>query len=40
MYKLLRLKIFFSCFFNEDFIVYIDFSCIAASNAATDDVNN
>jgi len=26
--------------FNDDFIIYIDFTRIVASNAATDDVTN
>jgi len=33
---------YFSCFlvFNHNFITYIDFNRIAASNTATDDVTN
>jgi len=30
----------FSPFFHYDFIIYIDFTHIAASNTATDDVTN
>jgi len=27
-------------FFNHDFVIYIDFTCIAVSNIANDDVTN
>jgi len=27
-------------FFNHDFVIYIDFTHIAASNTATDDITN
>jgi len=30
----------FSCVFDHDFIIYIDFTRIAASKTATDDVKN
>ena len=38
--NLFDLLIFFFRVFNHDFIIYIDFTRIAASNAATDDVTN
>ena len=38
MYKFLRFPYFL--FFHYDFIIYIDFTHIAASNTATDDVTN
>jgi len=41
MYKFLRFPYFlFFVFHQYDFITYIDFTYIAASNTATDDVTN
>jgi len=41
MYKLLQFPYFlFFLFFHYDFIIYIYFTHIAASNTATDDVTN
>ena len=41
VHNLFDLNIFyFFLFFQYDFIIYIDFTHIAASNAATDDVTN
>jgi len=41
MYKFLLFPYFlFFLFFYHDFIIYIDFTHIAASNTATDDVTN
>jgi len=41
MYKFLRLPYFlFFLFSHYDFIIYIDFTHIAALNTATDDVTN
>ena len=41
MYKFLQFPyFFFFLFFYYDFIIYIDFTNIAASNTATDDVTN
>jgi len=39
MYKYLQFPYFFP-FFHYDFIIYIDFTHIAASNTAIDDVTN
>jgi len=33
-------SVLFFSFFNYDFIIYIDWTHIAASNTATDDVTN
>ena len=38
MYKFLQFPYFLFLFFHYDFIIYIDFTHIAASNTATDDV--
>jgi len=41
MYKFLRFPCFpFFVFYHYNFIIYIDFTYIAASNTATDDVTN
>ena len=41
MYKFLQFPYFlFFSFFHYDFIICIDFTQIAASNTATDDVTN
>ena len=42
MFKFLQFPyfFFFFFFFHYDFIIYIDFTYIAASNTATDDVTN
>ena len=41
MHKFLRFLYFLSFFvFHHDFIIYIDFTHIAASNTARDDVTN
>ena len=40
MYKFLRFPYFLFLVFHHDFIIYIDFTHIAASNTATDDVTN
>jgi len=40
MYKFLQFPYFLFFLFYYDFIIYIDFTHIAASNTATDDVTN
>ena len=40
MYKFLRFPYFLFFLFHYDFIICIDFTHIAASNTATDDVTN
>jgi len=40
MYKFLRFPYFLFLFFRYDFIIYIYFTHVAASNRATDDVTN
>jgi len=38
--KLFPYYIFFSLFFNHDFVIYINFTFVASSNTATDDVTD
>jgi len=38
--KIPLISIFFFLVLNHDFVIYIDFNNVAASNTATDDVTN